>query len=170
MVQVAGRVADGILGHVLFSPDYIEQFLRPAIAVGAARADRDPAAVAVCGLVIAAVSEDEEQARRDAAAQLAFYSAPKAYAPVLERQGFGPAGAAIRAAFEAGDHDAMVAAVPDAMIDTFAAAGTPGQVRERLNRFAKAVDHLIIYPPSFRMSAERCTEVLAAAVTHAAPR
>jgi probable F420-dependent oxidoreductase len=170
MVQVAGRVADGILGHPLFSVDYIDEFIRPAIAVGAARADRDPAAVAVCGLAITAVSPDEEQARRDAAAQLAFYSAPKAYAPVLERQGFGAAATAIRDAFAAGDHDAMVAAVPDAMIDAFAVAGTPAQVREQLRRFDKVVDHLIIYPPSFRMTAERCAAALHAAVTHAAPR
>jgi probable F420-dependent oxidoreductase len=164
MVQVAGRVADGFLGHPLFSTDYIEAHIRPAIAAGAARAERDPAAVAVCGVVLCAVSDDEEQARREVAAQLAFYSAPKAYAPVLERQGFGAAGAAIREAFAAGDHEAMVAAVPDAMIDTFTVAGTPAGVREQLRRYDKVLDHVIIYPPSFRMTAQRCSAALHAAV------
>jgi hypothetical protein len=56
------------------------------------------------------------------------------------------------------------------MIDAFAVAGTPAQVREQLRRFDKVVDHLIIYPPSFRMTAERCAAALHAAVTHAAPR
>ena len=170
MVQVAGRVADGFLGHVLYSADYISAYVRPAIAAGAARADRDPAQVAVCGLVICAVSDDEEQARREAAGQIAFYAAPKAYAPVLERQGFGAAADTIREAFAAGDHDAMVKAVPEDMIDTFAVAGTPTQVRDQLRRFDSVVDHLIVYPPSFRMTPERCAASLHAAVTHAAPR
>jgi probable F420-dependent oxidoreductase len=170
MVQVAGRVANGFLGHPVFSPDYVMEHVRPSIAIGAARADRDPAEIAVCGLVICAVGADEEQARRDAAAQLAFYTAPKAYAPVMERQGFGTAAAAIRDAFAAGDLDAMVAAVPDRMIDTFAVAGTPTQVRDQLRRYDKVLDHLIVYPPSFRMTAERCNAALRAAVTHATPR
>jgi probable F420-dependent oxidoreductase len=165
MVAVAGRVADGFLGHVLYSADYINEHVRPAIATGAARAERDPAAVTVCGLVICAVSDDEEQARREAAGQIAFYAAPKAYAPVLERQGFGAAAAVIREAFAAGDHDAMVTAVPDAMIDTFAVAGTPARVRDQLRRYEGAVDHLIVYPPSFRMTPERCDAAMYAAVS-----
>jgi alkanesulfonate monooxygenase SsuD/methylene tetrahydromethanopterin reductase-like flavin-dependent oxidoreductase (luciferase family) len=83
---------------------------------------------------------------------------------VVERQGFGAAAAAIREAFAAGDHDAMVAAVPDAMIDTFAVAGTAAQVRDQLRRYDKAVDHLIVYPPSFRMTPERCDAAMYGAV------
>jgi alkanesulfonate monooxygenase SsuD/methylene tetrahydromethanopterin reductase-like flavin-dependent oxidoreductase (luciferase family) len=169
MVEVAGRVADGFLGHPLFAPSYVDEVVRPAIATGAAKADRDPAQVAVCGVVICAVADDEEQARREVAGQLAFYTAPKAYAPVLALAGFDSAASAIRAAFAAGDHDAMVAAVPDAMIDALAVAGTPAQVTEKLRRYDGVLDHVIVYPPSFRLSAQRCDELVEALLTHAAP-
>src|SRR4051794_27010672 len=35
MIEVAGRVADGLLGHALFTTGYIEDVVRPAIARGA---------------------------------------------------------------------------------------------------------------------------------------
>jgi probable F420-dependent oxidoreductase len=170
MVEVAGRVADGFLGHPLFGAGYLDEVVRPAIATGAAKADRDPARVAVCAVVICAVADDEEQARREVAGQLAFYAAPKAYAAVLERQGFAEAGGAIRAAFAAGDHDAMVAAVPDAMIDALAVAGTPAQVTERLRRYDGVLDHVIVYPPSFRLAEKRCAELVESLIEHTAPK
>ncbi len=42
MCEVAGRVADGLAGHPLFTTTYIEEIVRPAIAKGAAHADRKP--------------------------------------------------------------------------------------------------------------------------------
>ena len=33
MVEVAGRVADGFLGHPLFTADYLDAVVRPALAV-----------------------------------------------------------------------------------------------------------------------------------------
>jgi probable F420-dependent oxidoreductase len=169
MVQVAGRVADGFLGHPLFGSTYLDEVVRPAVAVGADKADRDPSEVSMCAVVICAVADDEEQARREVAGQLAFYSAPKAYGAVLERQGFAAAGDAIRAAFASGDHEAMVAAVPDAMIDELAVAGTPDQVREQLRRYDGVLDHVIVYPPSFRIEEKRCTELVESLIEHTAP-
>jgi probable F420-dependent oxidoreductase len=169
MVEVAGRVGDGFLGHPLFSAAYLDEHVRPAIARGAEKGSRDPGKVAVCAVVITAVADDEEQARREVAGQLAFYSAPKAYGAVLERQGFAAAGDAIREAFAAGDHAAMVKAVPDEMIDALAVAGTPKQVAEQLRRYDGVLDHVIVYPPSFRLAPERCDELVDALLTHAAP-
>ena len=40
MIESAGRVADGLLGHTMFGPRYIEQVVRPALA----RAPRTPGA------------------------------------------------------------------------------------------------------------------------------
>lgn len=169
MVEVAGRVADGFLGHPLFSPDYIDQAVRPAIARGAEKTGRTPDQVAVCGVAICAVADDEEQARREVAGQLAFYSAPKAYRPVLAAQGFDAAVEDIQRAFAAGDHAGMVDAVPEEMIDALAVAGTPKQVADQLRRYDEALDHVIVYPPSFQLTEDRCAELIDGLVEHAAP-
>ncbi len=45
MCQVAGEVADGVHVHPMHSMHYIEKRLRPALAKGAAKANRDPRAI-----------------------------------------------------------------------------------------------------------------------------
>jgi alkanesulfonate monooxygenase SsuD/methylene tetrahydromethanopterin reductase-like flavin-dependent oxidoreductase (luciferase family) len=67
MIEAAGRVADGLLGHTLFSPRYIAEVVRPAIERGAAHAGRDPGEVALATYTLASAHEDRAQARREAA-------------------------------------------------------------------------------------------------------
>ena len=158
MIETAGRVADGLLGHTLFTTGYIEDVVLPSIHRGAEHAGRSPDAVKVASLVLAASSDDADQARREVAAQIAFYCSVKSYAPVLERIGFAAEGEAIRAAFARRDLDAMVAAVPDRMIDQLAVAGTPADVRAGLRRYEGLLDHAILYSPSFQLTPGRVRE------------
>jgi probable F420-dependent oxidoreductase len=169
MIEVAGRVADGLLGHPLFSRAYVDDVVRPAIEAGKQRAERADAYVELVGIVICAIADDPAQARREAAAQLAFYAAPKTYGPLLDASGFGPAGEEIRAAFAERDFERMAAAVPDPMIDAMAAAGTAAEVRARLREAEDVFDHVVAYPPSFGLSEARCDELAAALVAHLAP-
>ena len=69
MVEVAGRVADGFLGHPLFTADYVDAGVRPALAAGAERAGRVIEEVETVAVVICAVDDDEDRARREAAAR-----------------------------------------------------------------------------------------------------
>lgn len=158
MIETAGRVSDGLLGHTLFTTGYIEDVVLPAIHRGAEHAGRSPGQVRVASLVFAAVSDDAEQARREVAAQIGFYSSVKTYAPLLDRIGFAAEGEAIREAFARRDPAGMVAAVSDRMIDSLAVAGTPQDVRAGLRRYEGLLDHAILYTPSFQLSAERVRE------------
>ena len=158
MVEVAGRVADGLLGHVLFTTGYIEDVVLPAIELGAQRTGRHPGDVRIASLVLASVDDDPEVARREAAAMLAFYASAKTYGPVLERIGFADEAAAVREAFARGDEEAMIAAIPDRMVDALAVAGTPDDVRSQLRRYEGLLDHAILYVPSYRISPERLRE------------
>src|SRR5205823_9240804 len=72
MAEAAGRCADGVLGHPMTSPGYIRDVLRPAVERGAAEAGRDPGEVNVSTGLILQVSDDRDEARRDAAFQVAF--------------------------------------------------------------------------------------------------
>ena len=92
MIEVAGRVGDGFIGHTLFTPAYFTEVVRPIIAAGADKTGRDASQVEIAAMVICSVSDDEEQARQEAAAQLAFYAAPRTYGTVVEAAGFAAAG------------------------------------------------------------------------------
>jgi alkanesulfonate monooxygenase SsuD/methylene tetrahydromethanopterin reductase-like flavin-dependent oxidoreductase (luciferase family) len=170
MIESAGRVADGLLGHTLFSPAYISGVVRPALARGAARAGREVADVKLATYTLAACSADEEQARRDAAAMIGFYGSVKSYGGMLEAVGFGAEAKAIQAAFAARDVDGMVGAVTDAMVDELSVAGTPAQVVDKLRRFDGVVDEVVLTVPSFRTSPERVAENLALLTAHCGPR
>jgi probable F420-dependent oxidoreductase len=169
MIESAGRVADGLLGHSLFSPRYLEDVVHPALEKGALHAGRDPKSVALATFVLTSVHDDEEQARAEAAAMIAFYGSVKSYAPLFEICGFASEAEAIREAFAGGDVDAMVAAVTDDMVDEFAAAGTPDQVNDHLRRFDGLVDHLMLFPPSFRISEDRVEEIAMTLIAQCAP-
>jgi probable F420-dependent oxidoreductase len=158
MIESAGRVSDGLICHPTLTDQFLDEVLRPAIDKGAAARDRKPADVALKGVLITAISDDAAQARREAAAQIAFYVAPKAYGPVMESSGFGAEAAAIREAFQRKDHNGMVSAVSDEMLDQMAAAGTADEVRERVARLEQRYDHCALYSPSFTLSAERVAE------------
>jgi probable F420-dependent oxidoreductase len=155
MIEVAGRVADGLLGHPFFTTGYIEDVVLPAVAAGARRTDRALSDVRIAGLVFAAVHDDPDQARREAAAQIAFYASAKTYAPLLERIGFASEAAAIREAFAYSDLDAMLRVVSGRMVDALAVAGTPQDVRDSLRRYEGLLDHAILYAPSFKLTPER---------------
>lgn len=169
MVEVAGRVADGLLGHALFTVPYLEEVVLPAVARGAAHAGRDAADVGIASLVLAVADDDADRARREVAAQIAFYASAKSYAGMLETSGFGAQGEAIRTAFARRDAAAMVAAVTDEMIDAIAVAGTPSEVRAGLRRFDGLLDHAILYTPSFSLTTERATENAHALIDACAP-
>jgi len=79
MVRVAGECADGFVGHTIASVGYLRDTARPLLAEGAARAGRDAARLSMTTQIVAAVSTDPRAARRDAAAQVGFYSTPKGY-------------------------------------------------------------------------------------------
>jgi probable F420-dependent oxidoreductase len=155
MIETAGRVADGLVCHPTFSSQYVHEVVRPAIGTGAERTGRDPDSVEIVGMLLCSVHDDEQIARREVAAQIAFYAAPKAYAPMFAASGFAGEAERIRTAFGERDHEAMLDAVSDEMLDALGVAGTPDHVRAGIARREADFDHLVLYSPSFTMPIER---------------
>lgn len=169
MAEAAGMCADGVLGHPMTSPEWIRQVLRPAVDRGAEKAGRDPSAVNVTTGVILAVSDDREEARREAAQQVAFYATTRTYRPVLELHGFGDLTEPLRRAFVKQDLRTM-AEVAMPMVDTLAVAGTAEECRERVARFEGLVDRVILGGAWVGPSEERLVENHRAIVETFAPR
>ncbi|HKP90565.1 MAG TPA: LLM class flavin-dependent oxidoreductase [Thermoleophilaceae bacterium] len=150
MIEAAGAVADGLVGHPLYTPEYVSEVARPALARGAERAGRDEP-VPIAGYLTCSVGPDREQARREAAAIVAFNSTVKTYQVVHRLHGFEPEVEAIRSAWKSGDFAGMAEGVSDRMLDTIALAGTPDEVRERYEeRWAGVYERTLLWPPAFR--------------------
>jgi probable F420-dependent oxidoreductase len=149
MVSVAGEVADGFVGHTIATVPYLRQIAWPALERGAVRAGRALRPFTVTSQVIATISGDPAEARREAALQLAFYATVRSYDVILNLHGFQEEARRIREAFRRGDTDGMLAGVSDAMLREMAVFGTASQVREQLERYREVVDVPVLYPPSF---------------------
>lgn len=169
MCEAAGRVADGLAGHPLFTTDYVEEVVRPAVTKGAQHAGRDPREIEIVSMVMCSIHDDPTIARREVAQQIAFYAAVRTYEPLLDFCGFAKQGNVIRDAFTRGDFAAMFDAVTDDMIDVMGVAGTAPEVRAGLRRYEGVLDHIMLYPPSVGIDEQRVSQNLHDLIAHCSP-
>jgi probable F420-dependent oxidoreductase len=162
MVRTAGEVADGLVGHPLYSRRYISDVVRPAVDDGLRRGGRERGAFDLAGYVITSISDDAPgaaaQARDEARRQIAFYATTLTYDAILDLHGWQEQKEALRAAWKKFDVAAMQAAVTDDMLDEIAIAGTAEDCRRQLARYDGLLDHVLFYPPSFGVRRERVDE------------
>ncbi len=154
MVTVAGECADGFVGHTIASAGYLRDTALPLLATGAARANRDAAGLRVTTQIVAAASGDPQAARRDAAAQVGFYSTPKGYDLLFPDGQFAAERAAAREAVAQNDVPGVIAA-GEPMVGERAVFGTPEDVASQLRRYADVVDWAILYPPHYGVDPDR---------------
>jgi 5,10-methylenetetrahydromethanopterin reductase len=153
MAATAGRVADGVIGHGLFTRAWWHDVVRPAVAEGAAGRQ-----LTEHGWIITAVDDAApERAIADARRMIAFYLTVKTYDPFVAHHGWEGPVARLRAAFRNGDTDGMAAAVTDEMLVEIAVCGTTADAKDRLANRASALPRDVGYfaPPSFLVSARR---------------
>ena len=158
MLRTTGEVADGLVGHPLYSRKYIAEFIRPNIEVGARRAGRDPKDIDITTLLITAISHDRGQAIRDAKNQIAFYASVKSYEGILNMHGWEEQKLAIWKNFKTFNLPKMAAAVTDDMVEQIAIAGTPEECREQIEKWKDIVDLPILYTPTAGIRADRVQE------------
>jgi alkanesulfonate monooxygenase SsuD/methylene tetrahydromethanopterin reductase-like flavin-dependent oxidoreductase (luciferase family) len=104
--------------------------------------------------IVASADADPHTARRDAAAQVGFYSTPKGYDALFPNGQFTAERLAARTALAGGDVPGVIAA-GEAMVDERAVFGTPDDVAAQLGRYADVVDWALLYPPHFGVDQER---------------
>ena len=157
MAGAAGRTADGIIAHGLFTRTWWDDVVRPAVAAGAAQAGHETVP-REHGWVITAIDDnDPERAIMDARRMIAFYLTVKTYDPYVDHHGWTAQTAAIREAFAAGKTDAMARAVTDDMLEAIAVCGTTADGRAALARRGDSLPRDVAYlaPPSFMVSERR---------------
>lgn len=147
MVRVAGRVADGLVGHPMYTGRYVREFVRPELDAAAASAGRAPGELTLMGIVMCAVDEDVAAARRRLAFAVAQYAPSRVYDQLFALHGWSDAQARIREAIRSGDETAIVAAVPDDVLDAVGVACRPSELRARVAEHARDYDHLNLVAP-----------------------
>lgn len=157
MAAAAASAADGLIGHGLFTARWWDEVIRPSLARGAARAEREDRPLEHGWLITAIDDEDPERAVMDARRMIGFYLTVKTYDPLVELHGWTTQVEAIREAFRARDMKAMANAVTDDMVAEIAVCGSTADARAAFARRRDSVARDIVYlaPPSFLVSPRR---------------
>ncbi|HEX3751947.1 MAG TPA: LLM class flavin-dependent oxidoreductase [Streptosporangiaceae bacterium] len=158
MIRAAGRVADGLVGHPMFTAEYVAEVVRPELETATATAGRDRDDVALTGILMCAVSEDEDAARRQLAYAIAQYAASRVYERLFALHGWSSEQQLIREAARHRDAQAMIAAVPDAAVDAIGVACRPGSLAERVARHTSRYRHLNLVVPTWGLTAEQAEQ------------
>ncbi len=149
MTRMAGAVADGVHVHPLHSVHYINERLLPAVAEGAASADRDPAEVDLlipAFIVPGDTPEEREALAHRARTQIGFYGSTKNYAFQFDDLGFEGVSSRLNDCIKAGDMNGLAATITDEMLDTFAIVGPWAEIADRLiDRYQGLAERVISY-------------------------
>jgi probable F420-dependent oxidoreductase len=156
-VVLSAKIADGLLGHPVWSHKWIaEQTKTLDTELASAGRTREKFHVNLWNYV--AVANDRKQAINDMRGTVAFYSSIAQYAKYFAAHGFGAQAHAVVEAAARKDVPAMLQAVPDEMVTTFAIAGTPDEARERVDRLWQYADSITLSAPQNFLPAQRIAE------------
>lgn len=152
MVWAAGRVADGLVGHPMMTARYVHEVVLPELTAGASSVGRQRSELTVMGILICAVHDDVEHARRQLAYAISQYAASRVYDRLFALHGWADTRQRIREAAKRRDVQALVRAVPEEAIDVIDVACRPGELAARVAEHARDYDHLSLVPPPWGLT------------------
>lgn len=149
MLKMAGELCDGVQVHPFHSKKYIEQMLLPAVAEGAAKANRPAGEVDLLVPVLTIVGDSEEEKAASKAfcrQQVAFYGSTPNYAFQFDLLGFEGTTAKIRQCQKAGDMAGMGDVISDEILQHYTVeAGWDDLADALVARYKGTAERLIIY-------------------------
>jgi probable F420-dependent oxidoreductase len=148
LVRLAGEMCEGLLGHPIWSVEWARERVATDLKAGLDRAGRKRADVHVNLWFFVAPGEDVAQCLEDARGTVAFYGGIEQYESYFAAHGFGKEAKALQAAIHTGSYLEAARLVPDEMARTFVAAGTPDEVRKRIEAAWEVADSLTLVPPA----------------------
>jgi len=158
MCRMAGDVADGLIGHLICSPSWIEEVVVPNFELGLSRSGRERKDFTFLPSICVAIDDDYERGLDAARRTLAFYSTVKTYLPLFDHHDFGQNAADAAAAFRKGDIEGVAAAISDEMVEHYCAVGTPDKVRAKVEEIAVFADAVLPGAPTYFIPNEQIVE------------
>lgn len=153
--EQAGVIADGLLGHPLWTTKWVNGRVRTHITAGLEKAGRVPADIDINLMVFTVINDNRAEAIEDARANIAFYTQSPQYLRYFETIGFGSEATAIQAAFAAQDFAAMAKACPDEMVTAITILGSADEVRDQMQQRAELANSITPVVPQFGIEADK---------------
>lgn len=149
LIRLAAEVADGVMGHPIWSVPWATTRLPDELKKGLARAGRSRDQVQVNVWQWVAISNDPREAVQDARATVAFYAGAEQYEEYFAAHGFRDEARQIQEGIHRGDFLSVAELVPDEMARTFVVCGTPDEVRKKVEPLWEITDSVCFVPPGY---------------------
>ncbi len=153
--EQAGAIADGLLGHPLWTTAWVRDKVGTYLKQGLDKAGRERSAVDINLMIFTVINPDKAEAIRDARANIAFYTQSPQYLRYFAEIGFGKEAEAIQKAFAVQDFDAMAKACPDEMVTSITILGSADEVRAQIAERAQFADSITPVVPQFGIGPEK---------------
>jgi len=149
MIRSSAEIADGYLGHVVCSLQYLEKIAMPAINKGLSKSGRNRKNFTISSIITCAVTDNFEKGKKAAKATIGFYATVRTYRKPFELAGFSEQVEKIRECYFKKDIKGMIDNVTDDMVDEFAVIGDADSCREKINRYREIIDLPILSAPHY---------------------
>jgi probable F420-dependent oxidoreductase len=169
MIELSAEVADGLLGHPVWSPRWIRGEVQDAVERGLARSGRTRDQFNVVAFLRVAISEDVDQATEDAKAGVPMYAQIAQYSSYFAAHGFADEAAAVSSLAASGaPYRDLAASITDEMAREFVIVGTPEEAADQIADLLPFVDELCLTAPT-ALPPDRTREYEAAIAQHLLP-
>ncbi len=169
MVELSAEVADGLLGHPVWSPRWIKGEVQDAVARGLARAGRSRDQFRIVAFLRVAISDDVEQATQDAKAGIPMYAQIEQYDSYFAAHGLGDEARALQSLAASGaPYRDLAGAVTDEMARELVIVGPPAEAAAQIADLLPFVDELCLTAPT-ALAPERTRAYEQAIATHLLP-
>lgn len=153
--EQAGEIADGLLGHPLWTTQWVHDKVGPHLGAGLEKSTRDRSDFDLNLMIFTVINDDCDEAIADARANVAFYTQSPQYLRYFEAIGFGREAKAIQAAFAQQDFAAMEQACPDEMVSAITVLGSAADVKVQVIERASFADSITPVVPQFGMADDK---------------
>ena len=152
LVRLAGRCADGRVGHPAGSVRWPLEQINGPYAEALAASGRTRADVEINLWTVVAPNPDVAESVHDAKRHVASYASIAQYEPYFAAHGFAAEAAALQQAVGRGERNAFEL-VPEEMARTFVLCGTPDDVRRQMEPLWDVADSICLQAPPLRLDA-----------------
>jgi probable F420-dependent oxidoreductase len=155
LVSLAAEIADGVMGHPIWSVPWATTKMPEAIERGLKRGGKQRSDIEFQVGLFVAPSSDRAEAINDARATVAFYAGAAQYEEYFAAHGFREEARRLQEGVQRGGYAGAADLVPDEMAETFVACGTPDEVRKKIEPVWEVADSLLLVPPAYALPPEK---------------
>lgn len=162
LTSLAAEIADGVMGHPIWSIPWLTTRIPEALKRGLDRAGKQRSDIEFNVALFVAASSDRAQAVDDARGTVAFYAGIAQYEEYFAAHGFREEARRLQEGVQRGDYLSVAHLVPDDMAETFVVCGTPDEVRGKIKPVWETADSLWLVPPAYGLPPEKLVAYAAA--------